>query len=62
MNNDRIRVKSFSLSKRNGGTTNILLKLMFLKKDYFNDTPPWFLFQYIGDPDELNLYKFTKVK
>ncbi|MFR2070869.1 MAG: hypothetical protein ACLS4S_12190 [Bacteroides nordii] len=28
----------------------------------FNNTPPWFLFDYIGDPDELNLYKFTKIK
>ena len=28
----------------------------------FNNTPPWYLFQYIGDPDELNLYKFTKLK
>ena len=27
-----------------------------------DNTPPWFLFQYIGDPDELNLYKFTKSK
>ena len=28
----------------------------------FNNTPTWYLFQYIGDPDELNLYKFTKLK
>ncbi|MCQ4916967.1 hypothetical protein NE451_20985 [Bacteroides nordii] len=28
----------------------------------FSKTPPWYLFQYIGDPDELNLYKFTKIK
>lgn len=28
----------------------------------FSNTPPWYLFQYIGDPDELNLDKFTKIK
>ena len=28
----------------------------------FGYASPWYLFQYIGDPDELNLYKFTKLK
>lgn len=28
----------------------------------FSNTPPWYLFQYIGDPDGLNLYKFTNQK
>ena len=28
----------------------------------FGYASPWYLFRYIGDPDELNLYKFTKLK
>lgn len=28
----------------------------------FGYASPWYLLRYIGDPDELNLYKFTKIK
>lgn len=26
------------------------------------DMPPWYFFQYIGDPDDLNRYIFTKIE
>lgn len=29
-------------------------------KGLFGNNLPWHLFQYIGDPDELNKYRFTK--
>jgi hypothetical protein len=26
------------------------------------NSPPWFIFQFIGDPDEMNLYEFRKIQ
>lgn len=38
------------------------MTIYILGEGLFNNAPPWFLFEYIGDPDEFNLYKFTKQK
>ena len=41
----------------------VLFMCFYISREgLFNNPPPWYLFQYIGDPDELNLYKFTKLK
>lgn len=40
----------------------IYFSLFISGEGLLDNRPPWYLFDYIGDPDELNLYKFTKVK
>ena len=40
----------------------IYFSLFISGEGLLDNRPPWYLFDYIGDPDELNLYKFTKSK
>ena len=40
----------------------IYFSLFISGEGLLDNKPPWYLFDYIGDPDELNLYKFTKSK
>ena len=40
----------------------IYFSLFISGEGLLDNKPPWYLFDYIGDPDELNLYKFTKLK
>lgn len=42
------------------GYTSLYISLKITGEGLFGTSPPWSLFQYIGDPDEINKYRFVK--
>jgi len=42
------------------GNHSLKISFYIRGKGILENTPPWYLFQYIGDPDDMNKYKFTK--
>ena len=51
-------VSEISISSNNG--EGMYITFYASGEGLLGNKPPWHLFQYIGDPDELNKYRFTK--
>ncbi|WP_368106949.1 hypothetical protein [Bacteroides nordii] len=57
---DDLEYDKYNIRIEKQGT--ILIIFYISGERLFGYASPWYLLRYIGDPDELNLYKFTKIK
>ena len=57
---DDLEYDKYNIRIEKQGT--ILIIFYISGERLFGYASPWYLLRYIGDPDGLNLYKFTKIK